>query len=203
MKMFQNKKSVAFTLAEILMVMGIIGVVAAITIPNLNKNIGDQERVAKVQTMVADVDQAYKIALKKYDDEWTTNSYGPRILEFMQTKLTCTTANASNCAPLGYKRLGFIRVSTGIPNQGVAATFNDGSTILFGGNIAYIDIDGKGGYQTLGVDGFLIGFGESGLLMNGSENDSNVTNYTSWIVKNGNAEYLHCNTVKNSNITCK
>ena len=125
MKMFQNKKSVAFTLAEILMVMGIIGVVAAITIPNLNKNIGDQERVAKVQTMVADVDQAYKIALKKYDDEWTTNSYGPRILEFMQTKLTCTTANASNCAPLGYKRRGS-GVSTGIPNQGVAATFNDG-----------------------------------------------------------------------------
>mgnify|MGYP000008315355 FL=1 len=202
MKMFQNKKSVAFTLAEILMVMGIIGVVAAITIPNLNKNIGDQERVAKVQTMVADVDQAYKIALKKYDDEWTTNSYGPRILEFMQTKLTCTTANASNCAPLTYKQRGSV-VSTGIPNQGVAATFNDGSTILFGGNIAYIDIDGKGGYQTLGVDGFLIGFGESGLLMNGSENDSNVTNYTSWIVKNGNAEYLHCNTVKNSNITCK
>lgn len=201
MKMFQNKKSVAFTLAEILMVMGIIGVVAAITIPNLNKNIGDQERVAKVQTMVADVDQAYKIALKKYDDEWTTNSYGPRILEFMQTKLTCTTANASNCAPLAYKQRGSV-VLTGIP-QGVAATFNDGSTILFGGNIAYIDIDGKGGYQTLGVDGFFIGFGESGLLMNGSENDSNVTNYTSWIVKNGNAEYLHCNTVKNSNITCK
>lgn len=202
MKMFQNKKSVAFTLAEILMVMGIIGVVAAITIPNLNKNIGDQERVAKVRTMVADVDQAYKIALKKYDDEWTTNSYGPRILEFMQAKLTCTTANASNCAPLGYKQRGS-GVSTGIPNQGVAATFNDGSTILFGGNSAYIDIDGKGGYQTLGVDGFLIGFGESGLLMDGSENDSNVTNYTSWIVKNGNAEYLHCNTVKNSNITCK
>ena len=202
MKMFQNKKSVAFTLAEILMVMGIIGVVAAITIPNLNKNIGDQERVAKVQTMVADVDQAYKIALKKYDDEWTTNSYGPRILEFMQTKLTCTTANASNCALLAYKQRGSV-VLTGIPNQGVAATFNDGSTILFGGNIAYIDIDGKGGYQTLGVDGFFIGFGESGLLMNGSENDSNVTNYTSWIVKNGNAEYLHCNTVKNSNITCK
>lgn len=202
MKMFQNKKSVAFTLAEILMVMGIIGVVAAITIPNLNKNIGDQERVAKVQTMVADVDQAYKIALKKYDDEWTTNSYGPRILEFMQTKLTCTTANASNCAPLAYKQRGSV-VLTEIPNQGVAATFNDGSTILFGGNIAYIDIDGKGGYQTLGVDGFFIGFGESGLLMNGSENDSNVTNYTSWIVKNGNAEYLHCNTVKNSNITCK
>lgn len=202
MKMFQNKKSVAFTLAEILMVMGIIGVVAAITIPNLNKNIGDQERVAKVQTMVADVDQAYKIALKKYDDEWTTNSYGPRILEFMQAKLTCTTDNASNCAPLTYKQRGSV-VSIGIPNQGVAATFNDGSTILFGGNIAYIDIDGKGGYQTLGVDGFFIGFGENGLRMDGSENDSNVTNYTSWIVKNGNAEYLHCNTVKNSNITCK
>ena len=30
------KKSLAFTLAEILIVMGIIGVVAALTIPNLN-----------------------------------------------------------------------------------------------------------------------------------------------------------------------
>lgn len=201
MKLFKNKKSYAFTLAEVLMVMGIIGVVAAITVPNLNKNVGDQERVAKVQTMVADVDQAYKIALKKYEDEWSESSYGPRILEFMQTKQICTASNASNCATLSYKQLK-TGVSTGIPNQGVAALFNDGSSILFGGNLAYIDIDGKNGYKTLGVDGFSIGFGENGIIMDGSENDSNVTNYTSWIVKHGNAEYLHCDTVKNSNTTC-
>ena len=62
MNILKNKKSVAFTLAEVLLVMGILGVVAAITVPNLNKSVGDQERVAKVQTMVADVEQAYKVA---------------------------------------------------------------------------------------------------------------------------------------------
>lgn len=197
------QKFEAFTLAEVLLVMGILGVVAALTIPNLSNNIGDQERVAKVQTMVADVDQAYKIALKKYDDEWAKTSWGPRIVEFMQPKQTCTSANASSCAPIGYKSYGSgTSLVTGIPNVNMAATFKDGSSILFGSNVAYIDIDGKKGYNTLGVDAFLISFDDNGILIDGSENDSNVTNFTSWIVKHGNVEYLHCNGLKNTNTTC-
>lgn len=40
-------KKIAFTLAETLIVMGIIGVVAALTIPNLNSSTADKEKVAK------------------------------------------------------------------------------------------------------------------------------------------------------------
>ena len=42
------KKTLAFTLAEVLVVMGIIGVVAAITIPTLNNTTNEKEIVAKV-----------------------------------------------------------------------------------------------------------------------------------------------------------
>lgn len=43
------KKLFAFTLAETLIVMGIIGVVAALTLPNLNDSTNNKEKVAKVK----------------------------------------------------------------------------------------------------------------------------------------------------------
>lgn len=43
------KKLLAFTLAETLIVMGIIGVIAALTIPNLNQSTGNREKIAKVK----------------------------------------------------------------------------------------------------------------------------------------------------------
>ena len=46
------KKALAFTLAETLIVMGIIGVVAALTIPNLNSSTADKEKVAKVKKYI-------------------------------------------------------------------------------------------------------------------------------------------------------
>lgn len=45
-------KYIAFTLAETLIVMGIIGVVAALTIPNLNSSTADKEKVAKVKKYI-------------------------------------------------------------------------------------------------------------------------------------------------------
>ena len=42
--------SLAFTLAETLIVMGIIGVVAALTIPNMNKNTNNTENVVKLNS---------------------------------------------------------------------------------------------------------------------------------------------------------
>lgn len=48
----------AFTLAETLIVMGIIGVVAALTIPNLNSSTADKEKVAKVMKAYSDISDA-------------------------------------------------------------------------------------------------------------------------------------------------
>ena len=45
------KKVVAFTLAETLIVMGIIGIISALTLPNLNSSTGEKEKLAKVKKL--------------------------------------------------------------------------------------------------------------------------------------------------------
>ena len=69
-------KFLAFTLAETLVVMEIIGVVAALTIPNLNQSTGDREKVAKVKKIYANLNDAFGRA---------TAVYGP-VYEWIQSE---------------------------------------------------------------------------------------------------------------------
>ena len=59
-------KAFAFTLAETLIVMGIIGVVAALTIPNLNSSTADKEKVAKLQKIYSNLEDAFGRATAVY-----------------------------------------------------------------------------------------------------------------------------------------
>ena len=65
----------AFTLAETLIVMGIIGVVAALTLPNLNSSTGDKEKVAKVKKIYQNLNDAFGRAQAVYGpyNEWFVN----------------------------------------------------------------------------------------------------------------------------------
>lgn len=56
--MYFKSKKTAFTLAEILITIGVIGVVAAITIPTLSSNIRDQQFKAMFKKRFAEVSQA-------------------------------------------------------------------------------------------------------------------------------------------------
>ena len=60
------KKILAFTLAETLIVMGIIGIVSALTLPNLNSSTGEKEKVAKVKKIYRDLTDAYGRAQAVY-----------------------------------------------------------------------------------------------------------------------------------------
>ena len=55
---FTNKRSNAFTLAEILITLTIIGVVAAVTIPTLTKKAGNQEYVTRLLKVYSVLSQA-------------------------------------------------------------------------------------------------------------------------------------------------
>ena len=94
------KKALAFTLAETLIVMGIIGVVAALTIPNLNSSTGEKEKVAKVKKLYSNLNDAFERAQAVYGplDEWfegdTTQQaqstrFAERMTEFMKVSKTC------------------------------------------------------------------------------------------------------------------
>ena len=65
MKISKNK---AFTLAEILITLGIIGVVAAMTLPTLFGNIQKRQTVSRLQKVYAELKQAAKISSDENGD---------------------------------------------------------------------------------------------------------------------------------------
>ena len=98
----RENKHFAFTLAETLIVMGVIGIVAALTIPNLNASTNDAEKVAKFKKTYAELNEAHNRAVAKYgpvatwftginDDNYEPLSakYIDRLTEFMKVTKTC------------------------------------------------------------------------------------------------------------------
>lgn len=62
-----NKKTLAFTLAELLMVLGIIGVVATIALPNLGDSADQQVNVAKAKKVYSELSSAWDKYTLKHD----------------------------------------------------------------------------------------------------------------------------------------
>ena len=97
----------AFTLAETLIVMGIIGVVAALTIPNLNSSTADKEKVAKLNKIYSNLSDAYERCVAVYGpvDGWyqgdTSTSaqitrFAERMKDFLKISKNCGTNQVSN-----------------------------------------------------------------------------------------------------------
>jgi len=104
------KKVLAFTLAETLIVMGIIGVVAALTIPNLNSSTADKEKVAKLKKVYSNLNDAIGRTEAVYgsmsDWQWanvdsTTEAQmvAERMGDFLKVSKTCGFAVNSGCLP--------------------------------------------------------------------------------------------------------
>ena len=65
-------KKTAFTLAEVLITLGIIGVVAAITLPSLIQRNIEKQRVAQLKKAYSELSQAYNLAVEEFGapTEW-------------------------------------------------------------------------------------------------------------------------------------
>ena len=190
-QIFNFVKSKAFTLAETLIVIGIIGVVAALTLPNLNHATGDKEKVTRVKKIYSALTDAFDRAQVIYGpcDEWSkgieddkkarAERFAKRITEFMKVSKDCGFDDGCySKAPLlridgseydsnyleSLKKLNAYMV---ILSDGVSLRFNTG------GHSSYkigVDIDGpnKGKNQD-GVDVFDFSVFDS--------NDAEVTEY--------------------------
>lgn len=107
-KLLTFRKALAFTLAEVLVVLGIIGVVSALTLPNLSQNTGNKETVAKLQKVQSELNDALGRAQAEYGPVKTwfrggnyegaalRNRFNGRIEEFLRVSKTCET-NKSGC----------------------------------------------------------------------------------------------------------
>ena len=66
--MSDNIRRVAFTLAEVLITLGIIGIVAAMTIPTLIANYQEKQTVSRLTKAYATISNAYQMARTEYGD---------------------------------------------------------------------------------------------------------------------------------------
>ena len=194
--MTRIKKFTAFTLAETLIVMGIIGVVAALTIPSLTNSTNSKDIVAKVRKTHANLDDAFGRMIAQHGEleDWSTanitsNTLGHRLAANMKLSKQC--AGASTCSG-DAKTLTNGGEASGTP--GYSAILADGTAIgvnIFDANCAntvgttpalaktcgsvVIDVDSYNGKNTQGIDEFNFWITTTGIYPAGTESDSKVT----------------------------
>lgn len=97
------KKTIAFTLAETLIVMGVIGIVATLTIPSLTNSTNNKDTVAKVRKAHSNLEDAFGRMIAQYGEmtEWSetlsTNSFGNRMVSSMKLTKNCRTGATGDC----------------------------------------------------------------------------------------------------------
>lgn len=137
-------KKLGFTLAEILISLAIVGIVAAICIPTLGTNARKQANFATLKTTVSDFENAFSAVLIAHgadsfeDDDNHTGSNGWLNKEYTN----------------------YIKVSNGKTKNGCKyeiKTKNSGGTMKF-------DVNGTGKPDKDGIDQFELNFDEYGLF---------------------------------------
>lgn len=114
-----DKKTVAFTLAEVLITLGIIGIVAAITIPGLVANYQKTQHVSRLKKAYAEFNAALRqmtsdygcsadlvcTGLFKYTGDGTeTPNLGTALVKYFKVAKDCGMDTGKGCwSPKGYK----------------------------------------------------------------------------------------------------
>ena len=157
-ELFMLNKRFGFTLAEVLITLGIVGIVAAMTVPTLINNYKEKVRVNKLKKSYAVLTSAFNLAKNEFGEvaQWglpassDTQNYtiaiGDKLRTFMKVDRICSTRNEfQKCFTGGYRgtkefRNGFLDgtghagasyhsfVSNGI-TYGISSYYNDLSNV--------------------------------------------------------------------------
>ena len=209
-------KQSAFTLAETLIVMGIIGVVAALTLPNLNNSTGDKEKVVKVKKIYQNLNDAMGRAVAVYGpfEDWFINDAnataqttraGERLTEFMKLSKNCKMTKGCYTSGTGTSTNYELILSDGTS----LSIFTSARDISIS-----VDIDGLNkGKNKYGYDRFGFGnvnsddknnlipygenwspstmtFGSSTLIASCAQGNMTSPSCTAWVVNYDNMDYL-------------
>ncbi len=167
-------KKQAFTLAEVLVTLGIIGVIAAFTLPSVITSTREKTATAQLKKTYSALQQAFLSAQEKYGNiaDWgismEENGGGEQVLlnyfaPFMQKVKTCK--NGYGCFPnVTYKNIdGTNYVNWNILSGRSAMILSDGTMVMFNASSAkdyskygqiYVDINGAKPPNQVGIDFF-------------------------------------------------
>ena len=173
-----TSKKAAFTLAEVLITLAIIGIVAAMTIPTLISKYNEKQTVTKLQKVYATLKNAFEMAKVDHGDfeTWHWNeipsSYNSRSHYFWETYIfphlnvtkKCFPAS-SNCFTDTMTRPNGETVTVNTDGYG-AFILNDGTSVYTwaGGDRfyphiwVYADLNGKAKPNVIGQDIFVMYF---------------------------------------------
>lgn len=217
----------AFTLAEVLVVIGIIGVVSALTIPNLQQGTNSQEVITKVTKARATISEAFGRSIATYGDPCTwangqttaaaqTSLFYNRIFENLKTSkdcglvdntnLTCWDSQTSLDANY-YKAIlaDGTSIAMYVSSATLTSGYGCGSSSLF---YAYLDIDGpnKGlGKNCDDIYALSINAKNEISQSSSSGNLSSTRPFacTGWVLDKKNADFLKASASKNDSFQCK
>lgn len=217
-----SHKHVAFTLAEVLITLGIIGVVAAITITPLIQKYQEKVWITQLKKHYSLIQQAYKMAQNEYGtlDTWDTdnNSDTKNVLYYFKNYLEiekyCGIQVDAGCW-LNVSAKGFDNKMALISPDRHAwmskAILKDGSSIAMymvgpASFDYFVDINGKKGPNCAGKDIFNFRANKDKILPYGTltphlypfdpyckrNSPSGTIGCTAWVLQYENMDYLHC-----------
>ncbi|MDR1327178.1 MAG: type II secretion system GspH family protein [Heliobacteriaceae bacterium] len=183
-----------FTLAEVLITLGIIGVVAALTMPSLITKYKEKEAAARLKKTYSTLANAYMLARNEHGDvtDWfEVNSTPLNSQQFFENLKPYLNVTKDCGLGPGCFTPGFVKTLDGRDYFDYDSTANeyhivlaDGTSLIFMlpytdcqgvdvkcGNIK-IDIDGLRGAYTLGKDFFTLDIHRDGIYPSGAQMDT-------------------------------
>ena len=153
-----NFKKVAFTLAEVLITLGIIGVVAAITIPGLINNYKANKLRTQFLKSYSTIQQVFKlmqeddVSLNPQDYNGHANPFYRTFIKYLVGATDCGHS-AENLKPICYIRNSGVTYKL-LPGYGNlnADLLDDGGILLQDGTMIYFENDFRQNYVYLFVD---------------------------------------------------
>lgn len=144
----QSESRFGFTLAEVLITLGIIGIVAAMTIPNLITNYQKHVTVTKLQKAISVLNQAYKMSFDEVGEPSLTESFAMGGQEYfnkywapyIKSSIYCTTYK--QC---GYKSVAPFKNVNGKPAGTAVVAVKERATFYTPDGFLYILFTSGGG----------------------------------------------------------
>lgn len=121
-----------FTLAEVLIAIGIIGAIAAMTIPNFTANVHNQTNASKLSAVVSDYENIFGMMLLKEDRELMSNTNFATAASLNEAKTALgeyTKFIDVSIVPAGSRSVRNIRGGAETISYGFTITTNSGAII--------------------------------------------------------------------------
>lgn len=96
----------AFTLSEVLLVVGIIGLVSALTIPNVNRGVNEEKFAVLFRSTIDQLNAAQGKLLSEYGSIENATSdcannkqvcYGNKLVNYLDVAVNCTNTDSTRC----------------------------------------------------------------------------------------------------------